>query len=381
MAPTFAGWITASPVHKIFATAIENEIGKLPQNSTFKIILAGPAFAGQSFQYNPPQHVPTMEEDFLDQVLNPAQCSSGNPTCDGTLNARLDAFSFHYYGSTAAVLQPSVSLETITGTIATKLQNLATSQTKANKTPTAQNVTSFVSEWGPTIYEDTDINYSHKGAAWAAAFLVEALQDGVQMGSYLILEDGLPGTSPSDPGTSIRGQASLLGKVVAGDGTVSYYPKPAANVFQMFAQMTGTRRPVTVTPVGSSSNLQAFAASDPSSAHVLVYNYSQQLVFNNPDNTDSPENVSVTINHLPFSGAVTVKRYLVDAVTSNFEAFVGNPALNLSPDPTKDPCLQTVEQYPATVVNGQLSLPLNGQPVALGLGATYWQVTQNTQSP
>jgi hypothetical protein len=39
-----------------------------------------------------------------------------------------------------------------------------------------------------------------------------------------------------------RGQASLLAKFISTNGKVSYYPKPAANAFKMFAMMTGTRR-------------------------------------------------------------------------------------------------------------------------------------------
>jgi hypothetical protein len=293
--------------------------------------------------------------------LNPSQsnCTSG-PICNGQFHARLDGYAFHYYGNAAyppSSGQAGLPLETITTTAQNKLQSLGRSD-----------VTLFLSEWGPAAY-DTDVNYSHKGAAWAASFLPEAVKAGVKMGSYLILEDGFGYSSPSSPGGSTPGQASLLGKFIASDGTVSYYPKPTANVFKMFAQMTGTRRPATVFPVGgSTSNLGAFVTSDTSSAHVIAYNYDPHVVFNNDNNSipETPENVSVELDHLPFpDGNVTVTRYLVDAVTSNFKAFLAAPT-----DPTKNPALQSVETFTAEVANGQLFLPSR----TLGLGVTYFQI-------
>jgi hypothetical protein len=343
-----------SPVYQIFAQAVDQVSSQIStQYPNFQITIAGPTTAGYSFLFNPTQHIPTFEEDFLDQILNQQQsnCASG-PICNGQFNSRLDRYGFHYYGNAAYPPSPqpqqqqwpAATLETITTTIQNKLQSLGKSQ-----------IPLFMSEWGPADY-DTEVNYSHKGAAWAASFLPEAVKAGVKMGSYLIMEDGYGYSSPTSPGGSTPGQASLLGKFIASDGTVSYYPKPPANVFKMFAQMTGTRRPATVSPVGgSSSNLGAFVTSDTSSAHVMVYNYDPRVVFNNDNNSipETPENVSVELDNLPFpDGNVTVTRYLVDSVTSNFEAFLAAPT-----DPTKNPALQTVETFTAAVSNGQLILP------------------------
>jgi hypothetical protein len=354
-----------SPVHQIFAQAVADVSAQFSGSKT-EIIMAGPAFAGQSFTWNPQHGLPTLEEDFLDQMLRKydptnLSCSSSDPTCNGQFNSRLDRFSFHYYGSSATLVQPNITLEAITGTIQKKLQSLGQSTVKL-----------FMSEWGPTANEGTDVNYSHKGAAWAAAFLPEAVAAGIEMGSYLSLEDGTTFVPAGSDGPWNRGQASLMAKFIA-NGSVVYYPKPAANVFQMFAMMTGTRRPATVSALGgSNSNLGAFAASDASSAHVVVYNYNPMLVFFNDNNSlpDTPENVSVALDNLPFNGTVTVQRYLVDATTSNFKAFLTNPA---HPDPN----LQMVEQFSAQVYNGQLTLTPHdslGQPVSLGLGVTYWRV-------
>jgi hypothetical protein len=355
-----------SPAHQIFAQAVADVSAQFPGSST-QIIIAGPAFAGMSFTWNPQHGLPTLEEDFLDQMLRKydptnLNCSSSDPTCNGQFNSRLDRFSFHYYGSNATLVQPNVTLETITGTIQTKLQSLGQSTVKL-----------FLSEWGPTVNAGTDVNYSHKGAAWVAAFLPEAVDAGIEMGSYLSLGDGLSFTPAGSGGPYDRGQASLLAKFISTSGKVSYYPKPAANVFQMFTMITGTRRPTTVTALGgSSSNLGAFAATDTSSAHVVVFNYNPTLVFHNDDNSlpDTPENVSVELDNLPFNGTVMVQRYLVDATTSNFEAFLTNPA-------HPNPGLQLVEHFSTQVQNGRLTLtPHNSlsQTVPLGLGVTYWRV-------
>lgn len=140
-----------SPVHQIFAKAVDNVSAEF--SGKINLIMAGPATAGLSFFWNPSHGLPTLEEDFLDQILKPysTNCGSSNPTCNGQFNSRLDRYSFHFYGSA----EPTVTLETITGTIRNKLQSLGRSDVKL-----------FVSEWGPSTIETTDVNYSHKGAAW-----------------------------------------------------------------------------------------------------------------------------------------------------------------------------------------------------------------------
>jgi hypothetical protein len=337
-----------SPVHKIFADrikALRSQFGGNPNYAGKTIEIAGPAFAGLSFASN--SGYPTLEEGFLDQILN-------SQIAGGQFNADLDRFSFHYYGSndiyvpTESTL-PFASLKLVTDTIKAKLETLGRSDIKL-----------FISEWGPTVDEGTDINYSHKGAAWAAAFLTEAVAQKIAIGSYLIVGDGL--TDPGNP--SRRGQASLMHKEVASDGSVHYYPKPAANVFKMFARMTGTRRQAIVSPSGSNSNLGAFAASDESSASVVVFNYNRTLVFQNNDNSlpDAPETFTVSLNNLPFDGDVTIQRYQVDAATGNLKAFLDDPG---HPDPN----LQMV-QTTGRVENGQLTLPQYG----LGLGVTLWRI-------
>jgi hypothetical protein len=169
------------------------------------------------------------------------------------------------------------------------------------------------------------------------------------MGSYLIIGDAVGSQLPGS-----AGQASLTHK----DGNGNYLPKAPANVFKMFAMMTGTRRAVTLPT--ASANLGAFAASDANSAGVVIFNYDYSYAF-----ADTPQTFSVELDNLPLNGVVTVQRYLVDANTSNLEAYLNQPG---HPDPN----LQMVESFPAQVQNGRLSLPSR----TLGLGVEFWRVLQ-----
>lgn len=358
-----------SPMQKLYADIISDiragndpVLGNRYADRTIRI--AGPAFSSAGFawyplpfdaQGRPKTPSQTLEEQFLDQMLNPAALG-------GQFNSQLDMFSFHYYndfkngfgwipGSGAYT-----TLKSVTATIKAKLAALGRPDVKL-----------FMSEWGPVANATPGqspnpvINYSHAGAAWAAAFLTEAVDDGVAMGSYLTLSDAV--------GTETTGNIYIqsLTHKRTDDYGVHYYRKPVANALQMFAMMTGTRKQVTVTPTSpGTSNIGSFAATDDGSAHVVIFNYNSDLVFNNDAQTkpDTPEAVAVTLNGLAFSGPVAVQRYLIDATTSNLKAFFDNPA-------HPSPGLQVVETCRAAVDRGQLSLPSR----VLGLGVSYWRVT------
>jgi hypothetical protein len=334
-----------SPMQTIFGDAIQaikNDWAFRSKYPGKAVEFAGPAFAGFSFQWINywPTERPTLEEHFLEDMFDPT--AEVDPTTHAAqFNSKLDYFSFHYYGDFRggnAQQEPkyTTTLKYMTDRIRAKLAALGHPETKL-----------FLSEWGPSIFEGTDINYSHKGAAWAAAFLTEAVADKIAMGSYLIMHDAV-GLQPGN-----AGQASLMDKVITGKGA-EYYPKPPANVFKMFAMMTGTRRAVTV-PSGK-PNLGAFAASDANSAGVVIFNYNSSF-------TDTPELFSAELNNLPMNGVVSVERYLVDAKTSNLQAYFTQPD-------RPDPDLHKVEQFNAQVLDGQLLLPSR----SLGLGVTFWRI-------
>jgi len=335
-----------APVQKIFADqidAIRNDPNFHVTYPGRTIEIAGPAFSSVSFHYYPLHGLPTLEERFLDQMLDP-NTNVDPATGRGRFNAPLDRYSFHFYGDFQNGWDPQVpqytTLKYLTDTIHSKLSALGRG-----------GMPFFLSEWGPSAGTTTDINYSHKGAAWAAAFLSEAVKDKISAGSFLIMNDAIG----SDPG--ILGMASLMHKVIDSDGKAYYYPKPPANVFKMLATMTGTRRS---TMIPASLTLGAFAASDADSAGVIVTNYNSAF-------TDTPETFSVELKNLPFNGDVTVRRYLIDANTSNLEAFLLQPS-------RPDPGLQMVEQFSTQVQNGQMVLPAR----TLGLGVTFWRVGPST---
>jgi len=342
-----------APMQKIFGDAIQalnNDANFRAQYPGKTVAFAGPAFSGSSLQwinYWTPAVRYTLEEWFLDEMLNPAVTDPSTGKV-APYNTSLDYFSFHYYGdfrNGMTSVSPSdpnynlarqpTTLKNLTDRIRTKLAALGHPETKL-----------FVSEWGPSADLSGDINYSHKGAAWAAAFLTEAVADHISMGSYLVVDDATGDASGA------RGLASLLYK----DSSGNYFPKPPANVFKMFSMMTGARRAVTLPT--ATPYLGAFASTDANSAGVLVFNYNYDYSF-----TDTPQTFSVELDNLPFNGVVTVQRYLVDANTSNLAAYLSQPG-------QPDPRLQQVEQFTAQVIGGQLTLPAR----TLGLGVTLWRV-------
>lgn len=349
-----------SPIQKIYADVIKTVRDELAVSGTYPgktIEIAGPAFSSAGFNWYPLHGQQTLEEDFLDQMLSPTALS-------GRFNAPLDRFSFHYYGDFQNGFGwdpgagPKTTLKFVTDTVKAKLTALGKPNTPL-----------FLTEWGPSAI-GANINYTHTGAAWAAAFLTEAVADGITAGSYLILSDAVGGAADGD-----LTMQSMMHKLTDASGGVYYYPKPVANVFKMFNMMTGTRNAVSVSPTGTASNLGAFVTSDANSASVLVYNYSSSVFNDKASSTvETPENFTINVGNLwgsqAYTGLVTVKRYVIDANTSNLYAF-------LKPDGTHpSPELQLVDQTTGFVSDNQLSIS-SGSP--LGLGVVLYRIER--QSP
>lgn len=347
------------PVQKFFSDAIKTIKAELAGNSNHHgktIEIAGPAFAGRSFTYYPfdvPPN-PTLEEEFLNQTFNPlASPYAGRFYANYTSQDRY-RFSFHFYGSTDGTTRfANFRQEMIT--IRRKLASLR--QQNADM----PDVKLFLSEWGPTADERTDVNYSHRGAAWTAAFLPEAVAQQVSLGSYLIISDG----QGDDKVPSFLTQASLLYKQLNGKNPPVYYPKPVGNLFKMYNKMSGKRVQATLAPGGPDSSLGAFATWDQAASvvNVMVHNYDPARVFGT-DTSDPGERFTLEVDNLPFAnGEVTVERYLIDERTSNLATFLRDPALCPDPNLQKDTML-------GTVTGGKLTLPDN----RLGLGVSLYRV-------
>ncbi len=354
------------PVQKIVSDAVDdvrNQLSGVSAYSGRTLEIAGPALTGLTFlSYpldTPPS--PTLEEEYLEQTFNPLAGAYAPQ-----FNAHLNRFSFHYYGSTDGIAG-FATFDQMVDKINAKLQGL-----KRNNAA-MPGVTLFVSEWGPAVDESTDVNYSHKGAAWTAAFLPEAVRKKISLGSYLIIGDGQGGAP------SLLGQASLLHKHSHGkdangqDLPADYYPKPVANLFAMYNKMSGQRRQATLSPGGSSSNLKTFATWDSASstANIMVYNYDPTRVFGNNTSMEAPEGISLEVDNLPFSdgSTVTIERYLIDANTSNLAKFYSDPA---HPDPNLQRIL-----LQRTISHGKLVLTGD----ALGLGVVLYRVLPPTFGP
>lgn len=158
-----------APMQKVFGDAIlavMNDPNFKQKYSGKTIQFAGPAFSGFSFQfinYWAPSVRYTLEQQFLDDMLDPK--ANLDPTTGlAKYNTSLDYFSFHYYndfrnGTTSIppsdpqwnAARQTTTLKAQTDLIRSKLAALGKPGTKL-----------FVSDWGPSVDEASDINYSHK---------------------------------------------------------------------------------------------------------------------------------------------------------------------------------------------------------------------------
>jgi Abnormal spindle-like microcephaly-assoc'd, ASPM-SPD-2-Hydin/Glycosyl hydrolase catalytic core len=208
----------------------------------------------------------------------------------------------------------------------------------------------WVTEWGASSSSDSyfgAINASHQGAAWAIAFLLQALNGTVTGGSFLEVRDN---QGHDTVGVNADMHEASWNHV---KNSVEY-PKAIANAFSMVDRMKGTRKSAAVS--AAKPDLHAFASSDSSSASLIVANYNYLFDYANKNYSDLTTNETVTVafENLPFSGPVTVDRYLIDAQTSNLNYWV---AAGTTPPSVAATQLQKVESFSASSTGGTLTLP------------------------
>jgi hypothetical protein len=252
------------------------------------------------------------------------------PTYDSQ-HVKFDAISLHAYGAN------------VTG-----MAQFAQSIRTALNANGNSNVEILMTEWGANWAGDRNfgaINATNQGAAWAVHFLTQCLQGTITGGSFLGIRD--------NSGTDVVGVNSniYLASWLHVENSIEY-PKAITNAFNMVSRMTGSRRPASVNT--AKPNLNALASSDGTSASLVVANYN--TVFGAKSNADLTSNESVTVafKNLPFSGAVTVDRYVIDANTSNLDSWV---AAGKVPPSVQSTQLQKVESFSATANDGTLSIP------------------------
>jgi hypothetical protein len=254
---------------------------------------------------------------------------------------RLDIVSLHLYGSDIADLPK----------FAQSIRKTLT----ANGKPDAE---IWVTEWGPSNLSDPyfgAINGSHQGAAWAVAFLLQCLKGTITGGSFLEVRDN---QGHDTTGVNADIYEASWNHVEHG----VEYPKAISNAFSMIDRMAGTRKLVTVK--AGKPSLLAFASGTSKSASLIAANYDYRFDYAHKQYSDltKTENVTVAFKNLPFSGAIIVDRYLIDANTSNLNFWI---EAKMSPPSVQSTQLQKVESFSATSVDGELVLP----PIQLGQSA------------
>lgn len=251
-----------------------------------------------------------------------------------TNNWQFDGLSFHEYGAEMLGGRPDYSggklpsFKSVIKQLQDQLDLFGFTNTEL-----------WITEWGCTTWTGTERiknNYRPVGGAFAAAFMHEGLDNGVDGMVPLRLRD-----ENSSSGWDRLGCLATINGVV--------YPKPTYNVYRMFYQLPGQRKKTE----WQNPNVQlgAIASASSDSIGVIVYNYdwdNQNIV-----DRSEPHDVQVKISGTNLPDSVTVRRFLMDAQTSNVAKYVDAGLV-----PSVADCeLQKVEEYTVKPVGGIITLP------------------------
>jgi xylan 1,4-beta-xylosidase len=158
---------------------------------------------------------------------------------------------------------------------------------------------SFVAKTIVRLGTDTDTTAPSAYGYWALSDLYEENNMG-------------PSTAYRGTATSQQGNYGMLLK---GDPTIpeSYdVAKPVFNSFRLLHMMGDQQLVVTGSATGNGVGAGATRSTDGSKIQVLVYNHSDSAA--SPSTTNV---VSLTVNNLPFTGAVRARQYIVDVAHAN----------------------------------------------------------------
>lgn len=246
---------------------------------------------------------------------------------------RLDGISFHQYGAEMLGQRPDYSegknpkFSSTIGQIRDKLNNNGFSATQI-----------WITEWGCSNWVGTERyknNYRPVGGAFAAAFMHDALDHGV---------DGIVPLRLRDPNSS--DDWSEIGSLATINKTI--YPKPIYNVFKMFYQLPGERKKVEWKK--PDVQLGAIASASQDRIGVIVYNYDWDDI-KIVDRCLSHE-VQVKVGTKNFTGPVKVKKFTVDSQHSNLARFVDIGQLPV----IEESELQLVDEYEVIAANDTITL-------------------------
>jgi hypothetical protein len=326
-------------VYGIWQAAVKQ--ASLQGGGSRKIWMAGPAITPHIMEFGTALFGINWQNRFIDDVANNGW--------------KLDQFTFHFYGNQGAVAngQPHPFFKSLKDRI-----KLIQAKLRSRGLRSSIGIT----EWGASAFKDDSmlgkLNYSHESAAWTIGFVNDAVSANVESAIHLILRDNF--------GTSKVGLATISSYIYAGGARE--FPKPAFNACRMVANLQGARVRTVASP--SQPNLVTIASTKSGVTSVIVANY--KLSYDTPTSRyieqSKPERVSLTLSGVPFSGDATVRRYLIDANTSNIAQYLSRGATPVSSGSE----LQEVENYTVATSGGSVTLP----EVTLGpSGVSQWIIS------
>jgi len=307
-----------------------------------------------------------------------AECATGG--------IRFDDMTVHYYGDNTSVWNRPLTNPGVYESLSGQVADMRTALNSTSNNNWLNKTRINITEWGAheavvtdnfTIYNPDPLpsptptpvpgvpvydpviglyrpnsvkNVNHLGAAWAAAFLHNLLDIGVEKAVFLSTQD-----LQNANGRNNWAFAGFL-------STDGMYPKPIFNVASMLSKMKGTRVDVAY-PTGNpypNGNMGCLASVDTPSTGtktlaVLVYNYNLTYASPAVDNTVDTD-VALMVSNLPsaWNGSVTATRYDIDETHSNVYASVLNSSLNQNTPSGK---LESTPITGLSVSNGSLTIP------------------------
>ncbi|MFH1496244.1 MAG: hypothetical protein ABII82_00325, partial [Verrucomicrobiota bacterium] len=209
------------------------------------MLIAGPAASAGTFVNNYP--------------INWFTLMAEDSEATGT---RLDMLTMHFYGENGKIAGRPTPRFPAFGTQLESLKEGAVHL--ADRGPIKVGIT----EWGPSYNVTGDltspgrINGNTIGAAWAASFVIEMLDTGVDAAVMLVYQNFLKNGSTEENHT----WPAFYTK----DGQ---FPRPLYNLARMFQEMPGVRCPVDFLPAQGAGAGAYATTGGPEEMAVMIYNY------------------------------------------------------------------------------------------------------------
>jgi xylan 1,4-beta-xylosidase len=229
-----------------------------------------------------------------------------------TNNLKLDFVSFHCYGNDSGGTYANAN------TMLTFYDSLSTTITNSKFTGLVIN-----DEWAGSY--DAVVSRDNEVAASFIAKTVHLIGTASKAGppfmfGYWTISDLY---EEFNTGTATAFREGNFGLLVKGDASIPIsfdVAKPAFNAFRLLHMMGDTRLSTTGGTTADGVNAAATMASDGSAIQILVYNH----VNGGTANSSTAKQVKITVNNIPWTGAVNIRQYVLDRTHSNsYQTWVG----------------------------------------------------------